>query len=222
MAIPSNTVAAGGATKESEYDALYDNAILANTGGTAGGAQSVPGVKTWEGNAIFEGTLAVGIAAGDGTAHIHTASAGSVTAPGASDDLVVENDNAGGISVLVPDIQNASINFGSPSLNNAASVLWNHDADIFQMSTNKAGAVLKLQAGTSDLGIYIDENGKVGMGNTTNPSDNADLTLEGGALCIKETTTPTDDTNYGKVYCKNDNKIYFQDGAGAEHEIAFV
>jgi parallel beta-helix repeat protein len=65
------------------------------------------------------------------------------------------------------------------------------------------------------------QGGKVGIG-TASPSANADLTLENGALCFKETTTPTADTDYGKVYTKSDNKLYFQDGAGAEHEIAFV
>ena len=39
---------------------------------------------------------------------------------------------------------------------------------------------------------------------------------------MKETTTPSADTNYGKVYTKTDNKLYFQDGAGTEYEIAFV
>ena len=28
--------------------------------------------------------------------------------------------------------------------------------------------------------------------------------------------------SFGKVYTKSDNKIYFQDGGGTEHEIAFV
>jgi hypothetical protein len=63
--------------------------------------------------------------------------------------------------------------------------------------------------------------GHVGIG-TTSPSIYADLTLEGGVLCLKETTTPTKDTDYGKIYTKNDNKLYFQDGAGTEHEIDFV
>jgi len=54
-------------------------------------------------------------------------------------------------------------------------------------------------------------------------SANYDLGLVGdGVLMIKETATPTADTNYGKVYCKDDNKLYFQDGAGSEHEIAFA
>jgi len=41
-------------------------------------------------------------------------------------------------------------------------------------------------------------------------------------LRIKEGATPVAEADYGKVYTKNDNKIYFQDGAGVEHEIAFV
>ena len=48
------------------------------------------------------------------------------------------------------------------------------------------------------------------------------LSIEAGVMTIKETTTPTADTNYGKVYTKSDNKLYFQDGAGTEHEIAYV
>lgn len=59
-------------------------------------------------------------------------------------------------------------------------------------------------------------DGKVGIGTGT-PSSNADLTLEGGVLNIKETTTPTADTDYGKIYTKNNNELFFQDGAGTEH-----
>lgn len=49
-----------------------------------------------------------------------------------------------------------------------------------------------------------------------------DFTLENGVLTLFETTTPSAVADYGKVYTKNDNKLYFQDGAGVEHEIAFV
>jgi len=41
-------------------------------------------------------------------------------------------------------------------------------------------------------------------------------------LKLKERTTPPAETDYGKIYTKNDNKLYFQDGAGVEHEVAFV
>ena len=33
---------------------------------------------------------------------------------------------------------------------------------------------------------------------------------------------PTAVTDFGKVYTKIYNKLYFQDGAGVEHEIVFV
>lgn len=54
-------------------------------------------------------------------------------------------------------------------------------------------------------------------------SANYDLGLVNtGALMLAETTTPTADADNGKIYTKNDNKLYFQDGGGTEHEIAFV
>lgn len=37
-----------------------------------------------------------------------------------------------------------------------------------------------------------------------------------------EVTTPDAIANIGQVYTKSDNKLYFQDGAGVEHEIALV
>lgn len=38
-------------------------------------------------------------------------------------------------------------------------------------------------------------------------------------ITLKEITTPTPVENYGKVYTKADNQLYFQDGAGNEHLI---
>ena len=47
------------------------------------------------------------------------------------------------------------------------------------------------------------------------------VTLE-KEITIKEITTPTPVANYGKVYTKTDNALYFQDGAGTEHTISAV
>jgi len=51
----------------------------------------------------------------DGTFHVHTASAGAVTAITTAKDLVVENSDDGGISILVPDANLAKFSFGSPA-----------------------------------------------------------------------------------------------------------
>ncbi len=61
--------------------------------------------------------------------------------------------------------------------------------------------------------------GKVGIG-TILPNES--LTIEDGVISLKETTTPTATADYGKIYFKSDNKLYCQDGAGVEHELAFV
>lgn len=82
-----------------------------------------------------------------------------------------------------------------------------------EIYTNKAGTLTKVAT--------FDNLGAVGIG-VTPTANMTGLAIEDGILTIKETTTPTADVNYGKVYCKSDNKLYFQDGVGNEHEIAVV
>ncbi len=100
---------------------------------------------------------------------------------------------------------------------------YNHDT-LFRTLTDDVDIIFKTTTGgtTSEVLRLDGSTGNVGIGGVTSPSANADLTLGGGELCMAETTTPTADANFGKIYCKSDNKLYFQDGAGTEHEIAFV
>jgi len=42
------------------------------------------------------------------------------------------------------------------------------------------------------------------------------ITLHGGPLIIKETTTPAAAAGFGKIYTKSDDLLYFQDGSGNE------
>lgn len=39
-------------------------------------------------------------------------------------------------------------------------------------------------------------------------------------ITLEEVSTPTALANHGKLYTKTDNKCYFQDGAGSEHELS--
>jgi hypothetical protein len=43
-----------------------------------------------------------------------------------------------------------------------------------------------------------------------------------GCLTIPEMSTPDPDSNHGKIYTKDTNRLYFQDGNGFEHELAFA
>jgi len=75
--------------------------------------------------------------------------------------------------------------------------------------------------GTTATDLILTKAGYLGIGLT--PTANmAGLSIEAGRLTLKETTTPTADADYGKIYTKNDNKLYFQDGAGVEHEVDFA
>ena len=70
--------------------------------------------------------------------------------------------------------------------------------------------------------MRITESGKIGVGLTPTASMPG-LAIEAGVLTIKEISNiPEPDINYGKVFTKNDNKLYFQDGAGVQHEIAYA
>lgn len=108
----------------------------------------------------------------------------------------------------------------------------------FEASTANASISVKDSTQKGSLGIigtkmYIGASGTTfsnditfdistyNMGvHMTSPSDNADLALGNGVLQIAETTTPTADTGFGKLYCKADDMLYFQDGYGDEHEIS--
>jgi hypothetical protein len=74
----------------------------------------------------------------------------------------------------------------------------------------------------SGTNVYLGSE-KTYIGSDTEITGEGDIVLrKNGVLAMIETTTPTADTNFGKIYTKSDNKLYFQDGAGSEHEVAFV
>lgn len=64
--------------------------------------------------------------------------------------------------------------------------------------------------------VRFDVAGNVGIGLT--PTANMlGLSVEAGLLTIKETTAPTADANYGKLWTNTSDELWFQDGAGANH-----
>ena len=60
-------------------------------------------------------TVGIGTNAPDGKLHIFSATAGTVTPFSYADDLVIENNNDGGISILMEDDEYGYVVFGSPS-----------------------------------------------------------------------------------------------------------
>ena len=72
------------------------------------------------------GNVGIGTAAPDGTLHVHTATAGAVTAAVSADDLVVENSGNAGISILTPAGSIGSIFFGDVNDNDEGGIQFDH------------------------------------------------------------------------------------------------
>ena len=111
---------------------------------------------------------------------------------------------------------------GSGAISGADNIIIGNNITVQTLANSNQITIgnLLIGVGTSVTGTTL-STGRMGIG--VEPTANmTGLVVEGGAFTMKEITTPTADTDYGKIYTKTDNKIYFQDGAGVEHEIAFV
>jgi len=97
----------------------------------------------------------------DGTLHVLTASAGTVTANANADDLVIEGSASyNGMSILSPDANAGRIMFGSPS-SNAHSIIesaYNAGAPTMSVITNISGGSVSLRGGANVFGLSVDGN----------------------------------------------------------------
>lgn len=69
--------------------------------------------------------------------------------------------------ILVPDGNDANINFGSPSDSIGSQIRWNHDADLMTIGTRNAGASISFITADGSEAMRIDSNGRVGIGTDT-------------------------------------------------------
>jgi hypothetical protein len=108
----------------------------------------------------------------DGTLHVHTASAGSVTAHGSADDLVVESSADAGLSILTPAANNGRIYFGSPTNNAYGQIDYDHATNDMVFATAGSGK------------LTIDSAGNAGI-STSSPvalSNQTSLTINGTSV----------------------------------------
>jgi len=127
-----------------------------NTIATVTGADALCG----EANLTFDGTTmnvvgnaGVGIARTEGTLHVHTASAGAVTANTGYDDLVVEGSGGAGVSVITADAQNAGIALGGVT-DSLRSLIY---------STHNSGSPFLAFYHNAAERMRIDSSGNVGV-----------------------------------------------------------
>lgn len=96
--------------------------------------------------------VGVGVGAPDGLFHIHSGSAGTISANANADDLVVEHSTSGGITVLTPSTTVGALYFGSELDNDIAGVLYNHAANDLTLRANGTN-VVTVDGAAASVGI---------------------------------------------------------------------
>ena len=135
------------------------------------------------------------------------------------------------------DVTAADLGAASANIANDGTIEWEDAADLDNdggISTNAVGddeidyAAITLDSFTFDVGGVSKAEFEYGSTVTSNIQDQIDTKYESGdspvflIMSLTETTTPGAIANTGAVYTKADNKLYFQDGDGAEHTIRIL
>ena len=119
-------------------------------------ATAASGAATEKMRILSSGNVGINIAAPDGTLHVQTATAGSVTATAGADDLVVENSTHVGMTFLSPsgDYQQ-TIAFGDVGDPDSGRIVYDHNSNMLALWTEGSERVT------------IDSTGDVGIGTVT-------------------------------------------------------
>jgi hypothetical protein len=122
--------------------AVADNEFIVGTGAGVYAHESGTTVRTSLGLGTGDTPefikLGVGGTLTDGTFHVITASAGPVAADAAGDDLVIENNTDGGITILTPNNATAAIYFGDPQSATSGGVQYQHSTNTLQLRAKGA------------------------------------------------------------------------------------
>ncbi len=124
--------------------------------------------------AVGANGVGIGTTSPDGTLHVHTATAGSVTAPSTADDLVIEGSTTPGVSILMPNNGVGRYGFGVVEDNDRAYMSYSHDAE-------------KMFFGVGGADRMTITAGNVGIG-TTSPDSLMELSAT-STTTLKITTT---------------------------------
>jgi len=135
---------------------------------------------------VSTGNVGIGTTGPDGTLHVHSASAGTISADADADELVIEGSSETGLSILAGNAQRARIFFGDDG-----------DAKIGRIQYNHADNSLEFFTAGSE-NVVIDNSGNVGIG-TTSPSHKLDVRGIGNFSGTVYINNGTDVSSFGNV-----------------------
>ena len=191
-----------------DENANVDFLMTTNTNGAAlnmffRGDTELAGNLEVDGDAII-GSTAV---APDGTLHVFTGSAGSVTASAGADDFVVESNASVGLSLLGGTGTAGAIYFGTGTTNLEANLVWDASANEFRAGPIIASSIFELYSGSGGVALTL---------------DSSHIALFDATIKLKEVSAaPPDTTLYGQLWVKDTTpqELWFTDEAGLDTQI---
>lgn len=202
-----------------------DSKVIQDSGIIVDDSDNVTGIRV----ATFDANITVAT---------HVALAGAVVgdAPSSANDLIIGNGTSSpGLTIFGSGAQSGSVVFTDTSGVIIGQISYDHNQERFEwiveggnelvLSTAQlmpAGNLGLHLGGTSNrwntiFGATADLTGNLDVGGGVSVAGLVRATA--GVYAFDETTTPTPIANVGKIYPKSDNRLYFQDGAGVEHEV---
>lgn len=175
--------------------------IQYNNSGTLGASSNL----TFDGTTLnVVGTAGIGLTRTEGTLHVHTSSAGVVTASTLANDLVVEKSGDSGISLLAPTANKSYLMMGAPN-DNEGMILW------YEHLTGD----MAFEIGGGSNSLYHKNGPQWSIGDTSNANQTLGLTINQGAgddeiLAFKSSdvahgmTVQAETDTYGKIQKSSD------------------
>ncbi|MDX1371410.1 MAG: hypothetical protein R3321_03020, partial [Nitrososphaeraceae archaeon] len=146
----------------------------------------------------WDGSVGIGTSNPDGTLHVQSGSAGTVTADASADELVIEGSANTGISILAPDNSFSSIYLGAPGDNNAGRFQWKDTTRVFRIGTQLSMAEVQFEAGSGqDVFVCTDDRfmfeTKLNFQQLSSTIAEGVMTSDNSFLLVNAETGTTDD-----------------------------
>jgi hypothetical protein len=139
------------------------------------------------------GNVGIGTTSPQGKLHVKSANAGSFTYNTNADDLIVESNTNGGITIATAAANTSKIIFASPDDATGSEILFNQASTLMKLGTTTASGILALQSGNGSEAMRINAAGTV-LINASAPRISASkLSVQGGMSEFETTLTNNSD-----------------------------